>query len=166
MRRCVCGRDGVCAARPQARLPRPQPDDSAERDRTQSIGGGLPKDENRSPGALPGVPKQLLSPNRCGFAAARGWPDTYLPVPRQARIRAVWGQCWCVPGSAPSRSMPLGVRWRPKEWLFVNHPILSPKFSQTTCFLLQLLGCKALMRSGTCTPELFVFHITVTDLPS
>ena len=96
-------------------------------------------DENRYPGALPGVPKQLLSPNRCGFAAARGWPDTYLPVPRQARIRAVWGQCWCVPGSAPSRSMPLGVRWRPKEWLFVNHPILSPKFSQTTCLLLPLL---------------------------
>ena len=115
MRRCVCGRDGVFAARPQARLPRPQPDDSAERDRTQSIGGGLPKDENRSPGALPGVPKQLLSPNRCGFAAARGWPDTYLPVPRQARIRAVWGQCWCVPGRAPSRSMPSEGRRPPAD---------------------------------------------------
>ena len=106
MRGCVGGRDGGYAARPQARLPRPQPDGSAALDRTRSGGGGQPEDENRSPGALPGVPKQLLSPNRCGFAAARGWPDTYLPVPRQTRSRAVWGQCWCVPGRAPSRSMP------------------------------------------------------------
>ena len=72
MRGCVCGRGGVCAARPQARLPRPQPDDSAGRARTRSGSGGHTEDESRSPGALPGVPEQLLSPNRCGFAESRG----------------------------------------------------------------------------------------------
>ena len=83
-------------------------------------------DENRSPGALPGVPEQLLSPNRCGFAAARGWPDTYLPVPRQARIRAVWGQCWCVPGKTPSRSMPSDARWLPTDSDEVPFIVIQP----------------------------------------
>ena len=64
MRGCVCGRDGGYAARPQARLPRPQPDDSAGRARTRSAGGGRTEDENRSPGGLSGVPKWPSHPRR------------------------------------------------------------------------------------------------------
>ena len=107
MRRRVGGRDGGYAARPQARLPRPQPDDSVGRARTRSAGGRLPSGREQVSGRFVGcIQAAVALPDGGGFATAQVWPDMYLPDPRQTRSHAVWGQCWCVPGRAPSRSMP------------------------------------------------------------